>query len=184
MHRASNESQMMDLVGRFREVLETRPGILQSFSKHGVQIEGWLKGELLHFLDNERSSGRLRDFDRETDFGQGRSRIDLKLTDRDGQLTWVELKHWLIGNQKGDRYNAGFYFGDGSSVGIRPDVEKLALTSGQGYILVLATANPGADDWSNGVDRFNRKFSPLRLASLTDPGDYPPYFFLGLLATA
>jgi len=180
---SGSETQMIELVKRFQEVLDVRPGILECFCDHGVQLEGWLKGELLYFLDAEKAGGRLYDFDREVSFGQGRRKIDIKLTGEDGLATWVELKHWLIGHQKGSKYNAGFYLRDPSSAGIKPDVEKLRPTSGSKFVLILATANPGAKDWFSGVEAFNRKFTPLRISPLTDPADFQAQYFLGLLAT-
>lgn len=49
-------------------------------------------------------------------------------------------------------------------------------------MLVLLTANPGPEKWRvGGVDEFNTKFSPLSVRSLTNPSDYPDFFFLGLL---
>ena len=177
-----SETQMVELVKRFQEVLDARRGILECFCNYGVQLEGWLKGELLYFLDAEKAGGRLYDFDREVGFGQGRKRIDIKITGENGLVTWVELKHWLIGHQKGYKYDAGFYLRDRSWVGIKPDVEKLKLTSGSKFVLTLATTNPGAKDWFCGVEAFNRKFSPLRISPMTDPADFPSQYFLGLLA--
>jgi hypothetical protein len=88
----------------------------------------------------------------------------------------------LIGYQKGTSYNAQFYFGDPSSVGIKSDVEKLSgISNGGKILLILTTANPGNGDWSTGVNKFNRKFSPLRLRSLTNPADFPKFYHLGLL---
>ena len=178
-----SETQMVELVRRFQEALDARRDILECFCNHGVQLEGWLKGELLYFLDAEKAGGRLYDFDREVSFGQGRKRIDVKITGEHGLATWVEVKHWLIGYQRGYRYDAGFYLRDSSSVGIKPDVEKLKLTSGSKFLLILATANPGSKDWYCGVEAFDRKFSPLRISPMTDPADFPAQYFLGLLAT-
>ena len=177
-----SETQMIELVKRFQEVLDARPGILECLCNYGVQVEGWLKGELIYFLDTEKAGGRLYDFDREASFGQGKEKIDIKITGENGLVTWVELKHWLIGHQKGSKYNVGFYLLD-SSNGIKPDVEKLKLTSGSKFVLILATANPGAKDWFSGVEAFNRKFSPLRISPMTDPADFQTQYFLGLLAT-
>lgn len=182
----STDGPMLELVGRFRQILDRREGILKCFCDQGVQVEGWLKGELLYFLDLEQRAGRLAEFDREVAIGVGRKKVDLKLTFRSGAIThpsWVEIKHWLIGYQRGQKYGAGFAFGDPTSVGIKPDVEKLSyITTGGKYILILATANPGTDEWSSGVDKFNHKFSHLRLDSLTTPEDFPGSFFLGLLS--
>ena len=138
-----NETQMTELVERFRKVLDARRDILECFCNYGVQLEGWLKGELLYFLDNEKTGGRLYDFDREVSFGQGKRKVDIKITEENGRATWVELKHWLIGYQRGQKYDAGFYLRDSSPVGIKLDVEKLKLAHGRKYVLTLTTANPG-----------------------------------------
>ena len=47
-----------------------------------------------------------------------------------------------------------------------------------------ATGNPEYEengDWSKGMDRFNKKFTPLQIRSLTDPSKFPQSYFLGLL---
>lgn len=179
------EDHLKDLIVRFKGILNSKTGLLDCFCKYGVQLEGWLKGELLCFLDNEKATGKLASLDREVSLGVGRKKVDLmfKIQTSSGVLeAWIELKHWLIGYQKGSRYNAQFYFGDSSSVGIKPDVEKLSeISSGGKFILILTTANPGMDDWTTGVDKFNRKFSPLHLESLTNPAEFPSSYFLGLL---
>lgn len=171
---------------RFRGILDVHEGHMECFCRHGVQLEGWLKGELLVFLDGEKASGRIVGFDREVALDEARKKVDFRvnaLTSSGSQSAWLELKHWLIGYQKGTRYNAQFYFGDPTSVGIRPDAEKLNGIQGGGrYLFVLATANPGVPDWSSGVEKFNSKFSPLRLESLTSPTEFPDSYFLGLLS--
>jgi hypothetical protein len=87
-----------------------------------------------------------------------------------------------IGYQKGCKYNALFYFSDPGSVGIAPDSKKLAtIQDDDKYLLVLATANPGEIEWLKSVDRFNHKFAPLSLKPVTNPKDFPSYYFLGLL---
>ena len=183
IHPMHSHTEMTALTNRFRKVLEHRLGTLACFRKYGVQVEGWLKGELLYFLDCEKSSSRLRDFDKEVSFGQRKKRIDIWLKSENGEEMWVELKHWLIGDRKGMSYDSGFYFRDQTFVGIKPDVEKLQLASGHRYLLILTTGNPGLREWTNGVEQFNRKFAPLRISSLTDPRDFPDHYFLGLLMT-
>lgn len=176
---------LKDLVVRFKEVLDSKDETLDCFCKYGVQVEGWLKGELLCFLHNEKDVGRVAHFDREVSMGIGRKGADfmVKMSTSSGALeAWIELKHWLIGYQRGTQYNAQFYFGDRSSVGIKPDAEKLSeISNGSKFFLVLTTANCGISDWSAGVDKFNRKFSPLYLESLTTPADFPSSYYLGLL---
>ncbi|MBA7501445.1 hypothetical protein ES706_00015 [subsurface metagenome] len=179
------EDHLKNLFVRFKEILNSKKEPLNCFCKYGVQVEGWLKGELLCFLDNEKATGRLAEFDREVPLGMGRKKVDfrVKMSTSSGALeAWIELKHWLIGYQKGSRYNAQFYFGDSGIVGIMPDVEKLSeISSGSKFILILITANPGIDDWTTGVDKFNRKFSPLHIESLTNPAEFPSFYFLGPL---
>jgi hypothetical protein len=162
--------------------------LLKSFCRHGVQLEGWLKGELLYFLDNEKKQKVIIDFDREVALGKEIGKVDLRLTfsaPAGFVDAWTELKYWLIGHQRGSSYGASFYFGDPSSVGISIDAQKLLrIPNGLKYILVLAVANPGSDDWSSGVEKFNSKFSPLHLTSITDPENFPESYFLGLLNVA
>lgn len=181
----SPEEFPKDLVIRFKEVLKSKEDILECFCKYEVQLEGWLKGELLYFLHREKDAGRISHFDREVPMGMGRKRVDFKVgmaANSGGLEAWIELKHWLIGDQKGIPYNAQFYFGDPSSVGIKSDAEKLnAIADGSKFLLVLTTANCGISDWLAGVDKFNRKFSSFYLESLTSPFDFPSSFYLGLL---
>lgn len=179
------ETYVKDIVIRFKEVLDAHNKHLECFAHYGVQLEGWLKGELLCFLDNEKARKTIANFEREVRVGRGKQKVDFYLEIPTGAAVlnvWIELKHWLIGYQKGNRYNAVFYFGDASSVGIKPDVEKLVqFTQENKYLLILATANSGVYDWSSGIAKFNKKFSPLCLNSLTNPAEFPQSYFLGLL---
>jgi hypothetical protein len=140
------EDHLKDLVIRFKEVLDSNERILNCFCKYGVQMEGWLKGELLYFLDNEKNVGRIAHFDREVLTGIRRKRVNLKIkvsTSSGALEAWIELKHWLVGYQREIPYNAQFYFGDSSSVGIKPDAEKLSeISNDSKFLLILTTANP------------------------------------------
>jgi hypothetical protein len=61
-------------------------------------------------------------------------------------------------------------------------VEKLKnFKGGEKNLLILMTANPGKKNWADGVRNFNEKFQALHLTPLTEPMEYPEYFFLGLL---
>lgn len=179
------EDYLKDLIVRFRGISDSQEQRLRCFHRYEVQVEGWLKGELLYFLHEEKGAGRIMHFDREVSVGPTRKKVDLKIeipTDSGTLEAWIELKHWLIGPQKGTHYNAQFYFRESGSVGIKPDAEKLSrITNGSKLLLILATKNPGVDDWSAGVSEFNSKFSPLHLKSLTSPSDYPDYYYLGFL---
>ncbi len=151
-----------------------------SFCNNGVQTEAWFKGEMLTLLDRLKNEGQLTGFDREvkTEYG----RIDLAI-DLGAVRHWIELKHWLIGEQKGIKYKSTFYFGDRSSAGIIGDVKKLqSITEpGEHWLLILTTANPGQEAWNSGIDKFNDKFAPEKLVPETNPDDYPKPYFLGLL---
>ena len=179
-------TEIVDLVLRLKKSLDSRQRVLECFCKYGVQVEGWLKGELLCFLDEEKGAGRIADFDREVTLDNtSKKKVDLgiKTSSRLGESeAIIELKHWLIGYQKGSKLNANFYFCDRTSVGIKPDVERLSNVSDRDkFLLILTTANPGTHDWTSGVNKFNKKFSPLHIESLTNPAEFPPFYYLGCL---
>lgn len=161
------------------DTLQDRYG---SFARHGVQVEGWFKGELLLVLDRLRAGGAIHEIDREVAFEpSSRRRIDLVVTI--GSVRhWIELKHWLIGEQSGTRYRAVTYFSDPSSVGILSDVRKLSegRHSDERWLLVLNTTNPGREDWQKGIKRFEEKFDSC-LEAASNPDDFPSSYFLGLL---
>lgn len=181
----STVNYLQSIVTRFRVILDTHNKHMECFDEHAVQVEGWLKGELLPFLNCEMADGRLVDFKTEVACGHGR--VDYRLIVPDGPIAvevWIELKHFQIGWQGEDRWIASNYFTD-KSIGIYRDVDKLSkIVSGDKYVLVLATKNPEYEkngDWSQGVDRFNQKFTPLQIKSITNPTDFPQCYFLGLL---
>lgn len=145
-----------------------------------MQVEGWLKGEFLAFLTDELAAKRVECFDREVKPGSGLKKVDITLTIQPHSRIWIELKHQLIGLQKGTRYNAQWYMKD-KSTGILGDVEKLVrIDTSQRFVLILYTANPNTDDWEIGIREFNNKFG-YNLNPITVPTDYPDYYFLGLL---
>lgn len=170
---------MQHLIKHLRAHFDPLEDRMLSFCNHGVQLEGWFKGELLVVLDSLRESGVVKNFDREVKRTEGR--IDLFI-ESDG-LHWVELKHWLIGEQGGTRYGPGFYLRDPTSVGIIRDVDKLLRIPGDvgRWLLLLLTANPGASAWHRGVDDFNRKFAPRILQPRSNPNEFPAHYFLALV---
>lgn len=180
------DEHIIALVRRFGEVLDGDLGRLRCFHVYGVQIEGWLKGELLYFLDSEKERGTVADFDREVRIvlGNKRKRVDLQVSlevQGERKDAWIELKHWAL-EQKGTSYRPQSYFGDPTSVGIRPDVDALSkIDAGSGYCVILMTANPGLADWEAGIEKFNEKFVPLNISSLTSPTEFPDAYHLGLL---
>ena len=138
------------------------------------------------FFDSEKHRGVIVDFDREVRvaLSEKRKRVDLKVLFEDGSdsdLAWIELKHW-VSEQKGTRYPPRFYFGDSSSVGIRPDIDALrSIDSGAKFCLILMTVNPGNVDWDAGIQHFNEKYAPLHISGLNSPSDFPNSYHLGLL---
>jgi hypothetical protein len=134
--------QMSGLVKAFQLILNMRQDALQCFCDQGVQVEGWLKGEVLLWLTREKASGIIQEFDREVVPGVGRKKVDIRLTlaSQGGMAdVWLELKHYLIGFQRGVPYEARTYFSD-SKYGIITDITKLAtINTTYRYILVLAT---------------------------------------------
>ncbi len=156
---------------------------LDVFREKETQVEGWFKGELLAMFSILERIGVVSDVDREVmvDLGGGkRGKIDLRLT-HEGRRHWIELKHWLVGKQKGQMWSCRAYLGDGE-LGPRRDVEKLStIPASEGaWTLFLATANPGPEDWARSIEHFNAKFGPLRLRAVTDPAEFPKEYFLEL----
>jgi hypothetical protein len=169
---------MLELVPRMKQYFDTMQDRLYCFCELGFQSEGWFKGELLTLFSQLRREGKIQELDREVKVGA--NKVDVKIRPNDTNH-WIELKHWLIGAQKGVNYGPNFYFGDPTSVGIIRDVDKLNALSGHRWMLLLLTANPGLNAWESGVERFNRKFAPRQLESRTQPDMFPPSYFLGLL---
>lgn len=94
----------------------------------------------------------------------------------------MELKYWLNGNQRGFNYTPAFYFGDPTEVGITKDGAKLRAldAKGQRWLLILVVSNPGTAAWTAGLAKHNSKFKS-KLAMHSNPADFPPSYFLGLL---
>jgi len=186
------DEEMKVLVSRFAEYLKMFKQQLQCFHKCESQVEGWFKGELLCFLDQEKLGGRLPNFEQEKKLyvGVKRNRVNvdimLQFDQPGGQLVskWVELKHW-IGHQNNRDWTPSSYFlvPPKRSDSCAQCVERLLKIpeDGDKFILVAFTPKPGSKDWNAGVRDFNTKFSPLAVRSLTNPDDYPEYFFVGLL---
>jgi hypothetical protein len=120
---------MINVVTRFKEHLRTREDGLRCFCTQGVQVEGWFKGEMLAFLCKEGA-----DFDREVKIGPDKKKIDFQVTLL-SQPARIELKHWLVGKQKGMSYDARWYFKQGRNApGIQNDFDKLSAISTGGVL--------------------------------------------------
>ncbi len=174
--------EMKTLVSRFAEYLKKSERQLGCFHKYQSQVEGWFKGELLCFLDREKRTGRLFDFGRERQDhgGYNGMKVDIMLKFDNMPPSWVELKHW-IGYQNETPYNPSSYFM--TTTCVKPVVERLLTIpeNSDKFMLVPFTPNPGSKGWNSGIEAFNTRFTSLSVRSLTNPDDYPEYFFLGLL---
>jgi hypothetical protein len=157
---------MLDIITRFRVILDAHTKHSKCFDQYAIQVEYWLKGELLPFFDSEKNTGKLVDFNTEVPCGDENKRVDYRLILPYGEVApkvWIELKHWQIGYQGNQQWVASDYFSSISSWGICGDVEKLSkIIDGDKYILILATKNPEYEergDWLKGIDKFNQKFT-------------------------
>jgi hypothetical protein len=181
----NSKNELQNIIHHFRTIMDSHQKHLINFCDQGVQLEGWLQGEFLCFLDDQKEIRRIVNFDREVKFSSSKGRVDFCLEipgEMSSSYIWIELKHWLIGFQKGYKLNPMFYFTDRTSVGIKPDVDKLMqIKEGDRYLLILCTANPGEEEWLKGVTKFNQKFTPRQVEPLTDPTEFPSIYFLGLL---
>ena len=182
--------EMKTLVSRFAEYIRRSEQQLQCFPEYKIRVEGWFKGELICFLYREKREGRLHDFRKEeSGDDESRKRTDIVLQfGKSSPVSWVELKHWHIGTPNDADFGCRWYFTIANhDSGVNCNVRRLLkIPNGDKFMLVLLTANPGSKKWNSGVKAFNTntKFSPLSVRSLTNPDDYPDYFFLGLLHVA
>jgi len=111
-----------------------------------------------------------------------RQKIFSEMRKRVLRISGSVVENPLKGYQNKSYYGAPWYFHEKHGSGIIGDANKLTeYVDGSKYMLILATKNPGADEWKEGVVLFNEKYSPLSVSTLTFPKDYPDYFFLGLL---
>lgn len=159
-----------------RTHLRAHEGHLECFGRYQFQAEGWLKAELVMLLDIMKTRGEIVDFDREIKAPLG-GRIDLAF-DLPGERHWVELKHYLIGKQKGQTWGLQAYMPY-----LTDELEKLnAVRAGErGWIVMLCTQNPCIESWDKNIHQFNHANAPWALVSQDVPSNYPASYFLGLL---
>ena len=170
---------METILQRIREHFDLLSNRFDIFHTLAFQCEGWFKGELLTLMSELRNRHQIQDFAREVHHNN--MRIDLEIVIAD-TIQHIELKHWHIGRQGLNTWNAAGYFGDAEN-GIRHDVQKLTdiVSSGNRWVIVFATVAPDADDWNRGVSMFNRKFAPLKVTSIAQPTEIQRNYFCGLL---
>ncbi|GIV98526.1 MAG: hypothetical protein KatS3mg057_3183 [Herpetosiphonaceae bacterium] len=171
---------MRDFVPTIKQHFDGLQDRFRIFHHYAFQTEGCFKGELLMILHQLAANGVIDDLDREVLFAA--RRVDITFS-AGQEKHLIELKHWIIGRQRVNTYTPTFYFGDPSSVGITRDVDKLNDIEGAfcRWLLILLTSNPSTTTWETGLEKFNLKFAPRHLRAHSNPGDFPPTYFLGLL---
>ena len=100
-------TSIKDIFTAFQSHLKDHADQLRCFRKYEFQAEGWLKAEWVALLDAMRRRGEIAGLDREVS-ALGQRKIDLTITMKDGRH-WIELKHWLIGSQKGQNWGPSAY---------------------------------------------------------------------------
>ncbi len=169
------------LIPHIRAHFDSLADRLATFDRHEFQVEGWFKGELIHLLNRDSAMLGIARVDREVKVNGGK--VDVAAFLADGRTVWIELKHWRIGLQRGTKWTFTGTVRDPSAFGLVKDVSKLASARcrGSGFALVLCTANPGREDWNQGLIHLNAKLAPSRVEAMSDPADYPASHFLGVL---
>ena len=117
------EWEFKSLIERFYSSLKevNKRDYLMLFSDLQIQIEGWLRGELMNFLRNNNIDITVKN--RESRINdETRKKADLKL-EFTNEIYWIELKHLLVGCQLNNTYPLGFYFNKNSY--IYNDIKKL-----------------------------------------------------------
>ena len=121
----------------YNELINTKKEYLHLFSKLQIQIEGWFRGELMKYFDD--NVHELTNKNREVPLcdditnkeklsneeDNKKQKVDLRLM-LNGEDYWIELKHILIGYQIKTPISLGFYFSDKSY--IANDIKKLPKT--------------------------------------------------------
>ena len=112
----------------YNKLIEDKYEYLKMFSKLQIQIEGWFRGELMHYFNYDKKID-LKPENREVKINaESRKKVDLKIP-INGQDFWIELKHILVGiqgkgkNDKSLNYPIKFYFS--SKDYIANDIKKL-----------------------------------------------------------
>ena len=135
-----------DLVKNFnRYLIENKHEYLTLFSKLQIQIEGWFRGELMHYLKeiNYELTPDNREIKIPNQGPKERKKVDFKIKIND-EWCWIELKHILIGYQKSkdNRFKLLDYFMSNNSFSVTKDIEKLKkVNPDPAYVLCFASVN-------------------------------------------
>jgi hypothetical protein len=169
-------TSIRDVFSTFRSHLENHADRLRCFRDYEFQAEGWLKAEWVALLDGMKRRGEIAGVDREV-VASGQRKIDLAVTLKGGRH-WIELKHWLIGVQKGQTWGPGAYIDDLDSEFMKFRAVKAGTRA---WVAILCTSNPGDAAWASALRSFNISNSPWSLKALEKPSLYPSEYFLGVV---
>jgi hypothetical protein len=167
---------MVEIFEEMKKLILSHSDRMEIFRKYEFQSEGWIKTELLALLDDIYCKGHIGKPDKEVK-ANGFSKIDL-VVNLHNEKHWIELKHYYVGKQKGQRWRVIDFIDD-----LEAECAKFkAVSAGDNaWILALCTVNPGNDDWQASIDRFNKNNKPVQLVSKTNPVDFPESYFIGVL---
>ena len=156
---------------------------LRAFTKQGVQVEGWFKGEMLCLLDVLKQTKSIYNFDREVTYGQSRRKADFGVQIRPREpMAACELKAWLVGQQKGVEWGVTDFVRESASASIVGDLKKLKTwKKGKRFFCAFCYANPGQAQWDLAMHSLRENYPQFRIRVHTSPHDFPDYFFIGLV---
>jgi len=124
----------------------------------------------------------LHDFgpERQDHGGCNGMRVDIMLKFDNTYPSWVELKHLIKADFAPSQY---FTLSEERSDSYAYCVKRLLTIpeNSDKFMLMLFTPNPRPKGWNDEVNAFNAEFLKLAMHPLTNPDEYPDYFFLGLL---
>ena len=169
---------MENLLFKLKDNFDKYERIYSTFTKYEFQTEGWFKAELITILDEMKNKNIIVDFDREIRLNN--NLIDILINTKNGNANYVELKHCLIGNQKGEKWTFKKHITDNP---IMKDIEKLNKYEiiKNPWLFLLLTENPGKEDWDAGISNYNSKIPERKIEAFSNPDDFPQSYFLGLL---
>jgi hypothetical protein len=136
----------------FTQALMSR---IVAISEAEVQVEGWLKGELIWLFGQLMSRGVIENWRCECRIGErSRKRLDFKI-ELDCTDAATEVKT-AIRQQKGISYDLRWYAQQANGF-FPPDIRKLAAYGAANrYLLVFAYPAPPASEWDDALSELGK----------------------------
>ncbi|MGD9537342.1 MAG: hypothetical protein AB7P52_05685 [Alphaproteobacteria bacterium] len=175
------DQHILDIFSEFFEVFVHNKEKFECFSKHGRQLEGWFKGELIVYLEKMKINNKIESFSTEYNIEniESSGKVDFGVQIYKGNKLFkalIELKH-LTDKQPFRQYflpnNSGSYASQMTKM-----VESLNKNN---YFLVFFTKNPGKEKWEKMILDFNNIYTKIYINDLTNPHNYPEYYFPALI---